>query len=298
MQRKSNSHRFLAILLIVSFFTSQSCDIDHGLAPIQTKIMGQVIFDGPPPGSNVAEVRVAATKNFPPENLTTDLIYSNQLEFNRDPNHTGPDTVTFEIVAPPGKYQALGVLWREGGKSWEITNIVGLYTDPVALAPKKVVVSEEMPVITGIEIRADWQLARRNSFLEGNIHFKGEWPEETEILALAVFPIVPNPENPLEFLTLQSLDIAIPLFRTEPFHYRSRVPAGTFKFIAVFYKSKSGGLFDVRAIGFHSCPGDSTLPKAVVVPEDASVTGVDIVVDLSSLPAGARYRLDGGECKK
>ncbi|MFQ5632589.1 MAG: hypothetical protein ACE5I1_27795, partial [bacterium] len=109
---------FLGAIVIFSL----SCEIDHGLAPIQTKIMGHVIFDGPSPGSNVAEVRVAATKNFPPQNLTTDVIYSNQLEFSRDPGRTQPDTARFEISAPPGEYQALGVLWRESGRSWEITN--------------------------------------------------------------------------------------------------------------------------------------------------------------------------------
>ncbi|MFQ5629891.1 MAG: hypothetical protein ACE5I1_14085 [bacterium] len=296
MYKTLTRFRYFICLLGVPVLFSLSCEVDHGLAPIQTKIMGHVIFDGPPPGSNVAEVRVAATKNFPPQNLTTDVIYSNQLEFSRDPDRTQPDTARFEISAPPGEYQAIGVLWREGGRSWEITNIVGLYTDPAALAPKKVVLSEETPVVDSISIGADWQLAQRNSFIEGEIDFTGEWPEDTEILALAVFPIVPNPDKPLEFLTLQSLDIAIPMFRAEPFQYRTRVPGGTFKFIAVFFKGKSGGLFDVRAIGFHSCPNDSTLPKSVVVPDNATVTGVDIVVDLTSLPGGARYRLDGGEC--
>ena len=287
----------LALLVAAALLGTFACDIEHGLAPIQTKIRGIVVFDGPPPGSNVAEVRVAATKNFPPQNLTTDLLYSNQLQFNRDPNRVGPDTVAFEISAPPGTYPAIGVLWREGGKSWEITNIIGIYTDLAVLAPKEVVVDEQTPIVDDVSIFGDWQLARRNAFLEGDIHFKGEWPPDSEILALAVFPIVPDPNNQLEFLTLQALDFAIPKFREEPFHYRTRIPAGTFKFIAVFWKGKSSGIFDIRAIGFHSCPNDSTAPKTVVVPDGGTVTGVDITVDLSSLPGGAHYRLGGdGKC--
>lgn len=277
------------------FFLLLSCNIDHGLEPIQTRIKGIVEFSGPAPGEQVAEVRVAATKNFPPQNLTTDLLYSNQLEIRRE--QSGSYSVPFEIAAPPGAYPAIGVLWRESGKSWEITNILGIYTDPAALAPKKVVVDEDHPVVDSVIIGADWTLAQRTSFLEGDIYFKGEWPEDTEILALGVFPIIPNPGNPLEFLTLQALDIAIPLFRSEPFHYRTRVPAGTFRFIAVFWKGKSGGLFDIRAIGFHACANDSTIPRPVVVAENSTASGIDISVDLSSLPGGARYRFDTFGCE-
>lgn len=288
--------KFLLFLAAPWLLLVQSgCDIDHGLAPITTKIRGKVEFSGPAPLGNVSEVRVAAAKIFPPVNLTSDLLYSNQLEINRDTSRTDSYIIDFEISATEGEYPAVGVLWREGGKSWEITNILGLYTDLGSLGPKPITVTAEGQS-EEILIPADWGLSHRTAFIEGDIHFKGEWPADTELLAAASFPIIPNPDNPFDFLTLQSLNIAIPTFVDGPIPYRLRVPVGTHKFISVFYKGRSGGLFDIRAVGFHSCPDDSTMPRAVTVGHEETASDIDIIVDLESLPAGARYSLEGGEC--
>lgn len=292
----------LAILLSMGagivLFSLSSCDIDHGLKPPETRISGYVIFDGPPPPPSVAEVRVVAAKRFPPVNLTSDVIFSNQLKFNRDPSRTRPDTVAFEIITAPGSYPATGALWREGGQAWELTNVLGIYTDPLQLAPKVITIDEQNPVFDDVVIESNWQLANRNAFIEGEITFRGEWPQNTELLALAVFPIVPNPQNPLQFLTLQALDIAIPTFSSTPFRYRTRVPAGTHRFIAVFWKGRGSGLLDIRAIGFHRCAGDTLVPRAVVVADSTTASGSDIIVDLSSLPRGVDYALTGALCDK
>lgn len=283
----------LFLLLLVGAI---GCNFGHGIKPIETGIAGEVVFTGPPPEANVAEIRVVATKRFPPENLTSDLIFSNQLPLRRDRPADQADTVRFEIAANPGLYPATGVLWREAGADWDISNILGLYTDPASFAPRPVEISEAQPVVSDICINADLQLTRRNAFLTGTLSFTGAWPEDTELLALTAFPIVPRPDNPLEFLQVQAIDIAVPVFTEAPFQYRMRVPGGSYKFIAVFWKGKSGGLESIRAVGFFACPDSSMLPAGVKVEENATASGIDMLVDLESLPAGVRYLSDSNGC--
>ncbi len=287
--------KYAGLILIMGTFAALwgACEIDHGLKPIQTKITGRILFQNPPP-PYAAEARVVATRRFPPENLTSDVLFSGKLSFRRDLPASAIDTVHYEIVAEAGEYPAVGVLWRRSGEEWNITNILGIYTDPLQFAPKPVIIDEQHPVVEHVDILADWELAYRDAFVEGDIYFVGEWPENTEILALGMFPIIPK--NQIEFLTIKALDITIPLFRSEPYHYRTPVASGTYKFIAVFWKGKGSAIFDIKAIGFHACPTDSLQPREVQVASGETVTGVDIVVDFSTLPGGVRYNKQGGPC--
>ena len=296
MQRADKFGFNRARILIVVVLLLPACDVNHGLTPIRSSISGSVSFQGPPIGTNVAEIRVAATKVFPPLNLTTDIIYGEKIVIDPDSLADGVQEVPFEIKAPLGTYPAVGVLWRESGRSWEVTNILGLYTDPLSFAPKPVTLSDDTLDVTDVAIVANTSYTQRNAFIEGEITFEGEWPPDTEIMALAVFPIVPNPQNPFDFLTLQALDIAVPIFREGSYNYRTRVPGGTYPFVSVFWKGKAGGLLDIRAIGFHACPGDSLSPRTVIVPENSTATGVDIVVKLESLPGGVKYNLGASMC--
>jgi len=283
---------FANLLLLMLF----SCEIDHGLEPIRTRITGKVIFDKPPTGSNISEIRVVAAKTFPPVNLTTDIILSDKLDLQQDTLSNGTVETPFEIVAPSGIYPAVGVLWREAGQSWELTNILGLYTQGLDFSPIEITLDEENPVVDDIVINAITSFTKRTAFIEGTITTKGTWPADTDLLALAVFPIVPNPANSLDFIQLQAFDITIPIFRDTPFSFRTRVPADTYPFISVFWKGKSGGLLDIRAVGFYSCGSDSTLPGTITVPENTTISGIDITIDLDSLPSGVRYQLESELC--
>ncbi len=287
--------RWGLVTTAAALLLASTCSLDHGLGPIETEIRGHVLFQHPPP-AYAAEVRVVATKRFPPENLSSDVVFSNRVEFRRDLAAGQIDTVAYRIVADPGTYPAVGVLWRRSGEPWEITNILGIYTDPLQFTPKPVTLDEANPVADSVDILADWNLAYRDALVEGDISFHGEWPQDTEIMALGMFPIVPRTQ--LEFLTVKVLDIAIPLFRTEPFHYRTAVASGEYKFIAVFWKGKGSQIFNIKAVGFHACPEDSTLPRAIQVAPGETVTGVDIHVDFSTLPGGVFYRKDGAPCSQ
>jgi len=272
-----------------------ACKIDHGLAPLKTRIRGKILFQGPTPPEYVAEVRVVAAKRFPPENLTSDVIFSERLPFDPQKDPARLDTVRYELVAEARTYPAVGVLWRRAGAPWELTNILGIYTDPLQFAPKPVTVDETNPVVEGVDILANWDLAFRDAYIQGTIYFRGTWPEDTEILALGMFPIIPK--TAVEFLTIKALDITIPLFREEPYSYRTPVASGVYKFIAVFWKGRNTSIFDIRAIGFYACPGDSLLPLSVAVQPGETKTGVDIVVDFSHLPAGVPYKTVEEPCR-
>jgi len=288
----------LPLLLLLSLF---GCDYDHGIDPIPYRIKGTVIFDNVVPPGYVREARIAVAKRFPPENLAADLIYSDPLQFNRDTLRAQPDTLHYELVVDPGNYPAAGVLWRKSGASWDIANILGIYGidfSSGSLTPKPIVINNNRPIVDSVNVYASWELTKRDAIVEGDIAFKGEWPqgpEGTEIVALAFFPIIPKTQ--LDFLSVKALDINVPLFRQEPFHYRTAVGSGDYKFIALFWKGKKTSIFDIRTVGFYHCSNDSLQPRSLQVGPNETKSGINFTVDFSTLPAGVNFRKDGGDCQ-
>jgi hypothetical protein len=290
----------LLLLLLLPLFLA-GCSYDHGVEPIPYRVKGMVIFDNILPPWYVREARIALAKKFPPENLATDLIYSDPLQFNRDSSRVAPDTLHYELVVDAGYYPAAGVLWRKSGEAWDIANILGVYGidfSTGSLSPKPIVINDAHQIADSVNVYATWELTKRDAFIEGDITFKGEWPqgpEGTEIVALAFFPIVPKTQ--LDFLSVKALDINVPLFRQEPFHYRTAVGSGDYKFIAMFWKGKKTSIFDIRTIGFYHCPNDSLRPRPVQVAANETKNGIDFSVDFSTLPGGVNYIKDGGDCQ-
>ena len=277
------------------------CSYDHGIDPIPYRIKGTVVFDGVIPPWYVREARVASAKRFPPENLATDLIYSDPLQFNRDTLRTEPDTLHYDLVVDPGTYPAVGVLWRKSGASWDIANILGIYGIDFtggSLSPKQITINDEQPIADSINVLASWDLTKRDAIIEGDITFQGEWPqgpEGTEIVAIAFFPIIPKTQ--LDFLSVKALDINVPLFQKTPYHYRTAVGSGDYKFIALFWKGRKTSIFDIRTIGFYNCPNDPLRPKPLTVAPNATKSGIDFTVDFATLPAGVNFIKDGGDCQ-
>lgn len=260
-----------------------SCQIDHGLEEIKTRITGRVIFidsHNRPPYADQA--RVVAVYQFPPAGFG-DVLSSNTLP-------AGRDTSAFEILAQKGTYAALGVLWRRVGEGWNFSNLLGLYTAPNELAPRPVTVSDENPVADSIDIYATWVLALRDARIEGDITFVGAWPKDTQILGLAAFPIVPNLNNPRDLLQLRAIDVSIPLF-VDRYHYRLALARGTYKFIALFWKGTSTPVEKIRPIGFYASRDNLRRPAEITLGPDERATGIDFVADFSTLPDGSSYEI-------
>lgn len=265
---------------IILSLIAASCDYDHGIDPIRTKISGEITFVGTAP-SDVYEVRVAVARRFPPVDLTQDLLYSEQLPKNQT-------VARYEILAAPGTYAATGVLWRRTGEAWTLSNLLALYTAPLSFSPAPVTVpATTEPQPSAVNLSVDWTLALRDAYIEGDITFAGAMPTDTEIMALAMFPIIP--QSQFDFLSVKALDLNVQL-GVQRFHYRTPVTSGEYKFVSVFWKGKTGSIFDVRAIGFYRSAADTTKPGSVTVASGATATGINLVADFDTLPGGVHYK--------
>jgi hypothetical protein len=286
--------KFALPTLLILFVLIASCDYDHGMDPVRSRIRGEVIFNNTPAPEHVREVAFVAVKKLPPDNLLTDVVFSDPLPINIDPNRVAPDTVRFDIVADMGHYDAAGVLWRRKGEAWDIANILGLYTLPGQITPQTIELTAEQPVADSVIVNANWDLAKRDAIIEGDITFEDDWPANTEIVAVTFFPIVPRTQ--FDYIVfLKALDINVKKF-VKTYHYRTAVTSGEYKFIALFWFGKGGSLANIRAVGFHSCPTDSLRPRPVSVAPGATLSGVDFNVRFSSLPNGVNFCKDCGDC--
>jgi len=303
------SKKYLLLPVIGALFLLwSSCNYDHGIDPIRTKIKGNILFSGAYPG-NVTEARLVVVKNLPPVNLTTDVIFSEPLPFNRGKSPSENDTVSYELVVEAGVYPIAGVLWRPQGGTWDIANIIGLYLkfNPINFTIDTEIKVDQPPGAEGINIAANWDLARRDAEITGVIDFKGAWRTDTDFFALGCYSKIP--QNSIEYLAellagkaafqLVFQSTAVDLLRYS-IEVNSQVGVGNekgkYQFIALFWKGKTSSLSDIRALGFYRCDGDTLLPRVVPTFIDSTTSGINFSADFSTLPVGAIYRSSGAPC--
>ena len=143
----------LLIILIIPLMTA--CEIDHGLGTLDSRITGKVIFlnkDKKP--DYVESVRIVAAVNLPPESLG-DVVFTNtSVNLSKDE----PD---YYVPAPLATYQLVAAIWKEKGKAWNYSKILGFYGfDPVNFTfdSVKVVLTKSQPIAKDIDIYCDWSL--------------------------------------------------------------------------------------------------------------------------------------------
>jgi hypothetical protein len=300
-----STHKSLLWLVIVPLFLS-GCGYDHGVDPIRTRIAGNIIFFGPPP-EHVREARVVVAKKLPPDNILTDVIFSDPLTFKRDKSPTEKDTVHYELVAQPGVYPIAGILWRHKERSWEISNLLGVYFKFSSnfTIETQIVITDSTPIAQGIDIGANWALAKRDARITGKIKFKdkNQWRTDTDLFVLGCYSDIPKEPN--EFFTkflegkafFQLISQRTPV---DSLRYQVEVNSelggeadkGKYKFLALFWKGKTSTLAEIKAIGFYRCANEPLLPQAVLAPQEA----VDFEADFATLPVGVIYRKDGTPC--
>lgn len=148
--------RFIAPGLLLLLM---ACEIDHGLGTLESQITGHVIFrnrDLRP--ERIDAVRVVAVIRFPPQGLG-DLVFTNTSI------NLSQERPAYYLPAPLARYSVVGAVYREKGKDWDYSKILGFYgTNPdsniYAIAP--VTLSKSRPVARDIDIYCDWALVPRS----------------------------------------------------------------------------------------------------------------------------------------
>jgi hypothetical protein len=261
----------LATLALGTGLLLFACEVDHGLGPIRSKIRGRVIFvDKLPP--NTDQVQVAVAKTFPPKALL-DLGLSGPLPFWQD-------TVEYEILLPLGHYEAVGVLWKEKGRTWSISSILGLYTRRNSLLPQAIDLTSEHPVKDSVDIYADPALIMRGAFLAGRITYVGQWLPDIQIIVLAAFPVIP--EVQVDYLTARGMDLTRPV-GVQYDDFLLDVTPDTLKYIAVFSISQVAGELKFRELGVYEDPLHPGEPGKVYVAKGDTARGINIWVDFGKV---------------
>lgn len=150
------------IILILSLSLLLSCDIDHGLGLIKTKITGRVILpDLSERPDYVESVHViATTKNLGDlregELTLSDVVFSNR------PVKLNQQTPSYELSAPAGEYKLVAAVWKKRGEAWDYTRLLGFYgfnPDSFTFNFEPVVLSKSDPIAQNIDIYCDWSFA-------------------------------------------------------------------------------------------------------------------------------------------
>ncbi len=252
-----------------------TCNIDHGLKPLHSKIGGRIFWTGEAP-ERTDEVRVAVVKEFPPRSLN-ELLFSEQISYTQD-------TVRWEIFVPPGEYAAIVVIWKEKNQSWNLSDVVGLYggvfVDDLLipnLSPFNV--DNENTIIDDLDIIANLNRVNRDAKIMGKITFEGEWPENTGVIGIGAFSEIPQPGNFIDYyLKNLALDYSAPIF-VDSYDYMLRVrSADPIRYISVLWIDDSFNLASILDMGFYLDPADPTQPGVVKVDSAATLTGIDFTV--------------------
>jgi len=143
----------VVLLIIFAFFTA--CEIDHGLGTMDSRITGVVVFlnkDKRP--DYVESIRIVAAVNFPPESLG-DVVFTNKSV------NLSKDEPEYYVSAPLAAYRLVAAVWKEKGRNWDYSKILGFYGfDPITFTfdSVKVELTKAHPVAENINIYCDWSL--------------------------------------------------------------------------------------------------------------------------------------------
>ena len=261
-------------ILVLSLPIFSACEIDHGLSPTIYAIKGKVILiDKLPP--NTERIDVVVAKEFPPEEFM-ELERSGALAI------TG-DTLHYEVqVSSSGIYAAVAVVWKGRGLPWSITDILGFYTSFETFPlPQSVEVTEDLPVVEGIDIYAQPANVIKDAMIKGKIYYHGQWPKDTEIVATAAF--FNEPKTDLEYITqLGGINYSLPM-NVDSCTYQMALKKGTYRYIVLFWKQRGSALTDFKPIGYYKESNESNLPDILTVAPGDTLENINIYADFNMI---------------
>ncbi len=276
----------LLSILSISAVIFITCQIDHGLGPLHSKISGRVYLSGDLP-PHTDEIRIAAALAFPPRNIN-ELLFSDMLQFKSGSTITNRNP-EWEIYLPEGTYGVVAAIWKGDNQSWNISDVVGVYGvtfigNVLTGLPQPVTIQHENHVLDTVNIIANLDRVNRDAKIEGKITFLGKWPENTGITGVGAFFDIPKPNDPFDyFYKNAALDYGVTTFIGE-YDYKLLVNSSdTLKYIAVLWIDDSFDLNNIHDIGFYPDPEDPDKPGTVVVQPNSSVDNINMTVDFSKM---------------
>jgi len=255
-----------------------SCEIDHGLYPISYLIKGKINFYKGTPPENTDRVEVFALKEFPPKN-PQNFLYLGQ---SGSLDYTKGNEIEYEIQVSRTSYQFIGVLWKEKGKDWDLTGLLGFYTGGLqSLFPDSVIISRENPLAENVNIYANWETVSKDAKILGKITYNGKWPDDTQLLLLAIYPIKPTAE--FQFLLFENVDYTQSV-SVDTSSYRLGVNSGVYNYVVLYWVGKGiSKLTDLVELGFYESPQNSGQPGRVEVDSGEEAKNIDIHVDFNKI---------------
>ena len=260
--------------LVVGFLIVQ-CGKDNGVEPTPSaKIQGTVSFSGDWPQS-AEEVRVVAGKDFPVKDFD-DLKQSENISSN--------GSATYSIDVESGEYKFVGVAWKAQGGEWSLASICGVHTtDSEFQAPEPVMVGDDNPTVTGIDISVDRSQAQvyNGAKIVGSIGLQGAWPNEYT----SAMVITSRKDLISEPFTLLDLNMGTALERGETSaEYMVSTPAGTNRTIGIAFLDNTGRLTQ-EAVYFAQNNGGLVVNEQSIS-ANQTVNGPDFSVKLGSVTSG------------
>lgn len=269
------------LFALLSFFILGlfvSCEIDHGLYPIKYTIKGKVLFFKGEPPPTTDRVEVFALKEFPPKDPQNFLYLgqSGALDFSKG------NEVDYEIQVSPTSYQMLAVLWKEKGYDWTLTGLLGFYTGGTqSILPDTVVVSHENPVVDSVDIYANWEVVSKDASIAGKITYEGNWPEDTQLLLLAVYR--QKPTSDMQFLLFENVDYTQPVF-VDSSTYRLAVGSGVYNYVVLYWVGKKiSNLTDLIELGYYESPENPGQPGKIDIASGERKEDVHIHVNFDAI---------------
>ncbi len=265
----------LVLLILIVVIT---CEIDHGLYPISYKITGTIhFFKGEPP-ENTDRVEVFALKEFPPQDPQNFLYLgrSGRLDY------TQGSSIKYEVQVSKTSYQLIGLLWKEEGEDWNLTGLMGFYTGGLEnFFPDSAVVTDENPIVEDINIYANWDRVSKDATISGKIQYSGDWPEDTQLLLLAVYPV--KPSSDISYFLFENLDYTQPVF-VDSSSYQLKVNSGVYNYVVLYWVGKSiSNLTDLLEIGSYKNPSSPDESGKVVISSGQEASNVDIAVNFDEI---------------
>ena len=161
--------RRLIIMLIWLTGVGLYLGCDQGLSPADSSvgegpsgISGTVYFPSWPPADSLYDLRIVVFKVYPPDDIVTALLTGQAVAYPPiDSTHLPfyVDSLNYTIELPPGRYEAVTVVYRFGPVILSDWALVGVYHRPDAptdTIPDPVTV-EEGQITTDIDIQVHFQ---------------------------------------------------------------------------------------------------------------------------------------------